>query len=75
LKGEGCDCNRLRPRLQKLVDQQLEEIDQKLRELSLLRTELKKIKKGAERIPLPEGFCICSEIPVQLTRSGRALTP
>ena len=75
LKGEGCDCNRLKPHLQKLVDEQLDEIDQKLRELSLLRTELKKIKKGAERIPLPEGFCICSEIPVQLTRSGRALSP
>ena len=75
LKGEGCDCNRLRPRLQKLVDEQLDEIDQKLRELSLLRTELKKIKKGSKRVPLPEGFCICSEIPVQLTRSGRALTP
>ena len=75
LKGEGCDCKRIQPRLQKLVDEQLDEIDQKLRELSLLRTELKKIKKGAERTPLPEGFCICSEIPVQLTRSGRALTP
>lgn len=74
-KGEGCDCNRLRPRLQKLVHEQLEEIDRKLRELMLLRTELKKIKKGSERVPLPEGFCICSEIPVQLTRSGRALTP
>ena len=75
LKGEGCDCNRLRPRLQKLVDQQLDEIDRKLRELTLLRTELKKIKKGTNKVPLPEGFCICSEIPVQLTRSGRALTP
>ncbi len=75
LKGEGCDCNRIQPRLQKLVDEQLEEIDRKLRELILLRTELKKIKKGTKRVPLPEGFCICSEIPVQLTRSGRALTP
>jgi len=75
LKGEGCDCNSIQPALQKLVDQQLEEIDRKLRELSLLRTELKKIKKGSKTVPLPEGFCICSEIPVQLTRSGRALTP
>lgn len=74
LKGEGCDCNRLRPRLQKLVDQQLDDIDQQLRELTLLRTELKKIKKGTNKVPLPEGFCICSEIPVQLTRSGRAIT-
>ena len=75
LKGEGCDCNSLRPRLQKLVDEQLDEIDRKLRELMLLRTELKKIKKGTNKVPLPEGFCICSEIPVQLTRSGQALTP
>jgi len=75
LKGQGCDCNSIQPALQKLVDQQLKEIDRKLRELSLLRTELKKIKKGSKRVPLPEGFCICSEIPVQLSRSGRALTP
>ena len=25
LKGQGCDCKRLKPRLQKLVDEQLEE--------------------------------------------------
>ena len=74
LKGHGCDCNRLKPRLQKLVDEQLDEIERKLRELTLLRTELKKIKKGTNRVPLPAGFCICSEIPVQLTRSGRPLT-
>ncbi len=72
-KGEGCDCNRLRPRLQKLVDKQLDEIDRQLRELTLLRAELLKIKKGTKRVPLPEGFCICSEIPVQLTRSGQAI--
>jgi len=75
LKGEGCDCNRIQPRLQKLVDEQLDEIDRKLRELMLLRTEIKKIKKGSNKVPLPEGFCICSEMPVQLTRSGRVLIP
>lgn len=75
LKGQGCDCNRLKPHLQKLVDEQLDEIDRKLGELTLLKTELKKIKKGAERVPLPEGFCICSDMPVQLTRSGRPLAP
>ncbi len=63
LKGQGCDCKRLKPRLQKLVDEQLEEIDRKLRELSLLKKELKKIQKGPEKAPLPQGFCICSEIP------------
>ncbi|MEX0802788.1 MAG: MerR family transcriptional regulator [Candidatus Binatia bacterium] len=74
MKGQGCDCNRIQPHLQKLVDEQLEEIDRKMRELMLLRTELKKIKKGTNKVPLPEGFCICSEIPVPLTRLGRALT-
>ncbi len=63
LKGQGCDCKRLKPRLQKLVDEQLEEINRKLGELSLLKKELKKIQKGAEKAPLPQGFCICSEIP------------
>ncbi len=62
LKGQGCDCKRLKPRLQKLVDEQLEELDRKLRELSLLKKELKKIQKGSEKAPLPQGFCICSEI-------------
>ncbi len=68
LKGKGCDCNRLKPRLQKLVDEQLEEIDRKLRELSLLKEELRKIQKGSGKTPLPRGFCICSEIPS--TRPG-----
>ena len=63
LKGQGCDCQRLKPRLQKLVNNQIEEIDRKLRELSLLREELKKIQKGSRKTPLPQGFCICSEIP------------
>ncbi len=63
LKGQGCDCRRLKPRLQKLVDEQILEIDRKLRELSLLREELRKIQKGSEKTPLPQGFCICSEIP------------
>ncbi len=72
-KGEGCNCSRLRPRLQKLVDKQLDEIDRQLRELTLLKTELVKIKKGTKRLRLPEGFCICSERPVQMTRSGQAI--
>ena len=68
LKGQGCDCNRLKPRLQKLVHEQLKEIDRKLRELSLLKEELRKIQKGSGKTPLPRGFCICSEIPS--TRPG-----
>ena len=63
LKGQGCDCKRLKPRLQKLVDEQLGEINRKLRELSLLREELQKIQKGSKKASLPQGFCICSEIP------------
>ncbi len=63
LKGQGCDCKRVKPRLKKLVDEQLQEIDRKLRELSLLKEELQKIQKGSEKAPLPQGFCICSEIP------------
>ena len=63
LKGQGCDCNRLKPRLQKLVHEQLKEIDRKLRELSLLKEELRKIQKGSGKLPLPQGFCICAEIP------------
>ncbi len=72
LKGQGCDCKRLKPRLQKLVDEQILEIDRKLRELSLLREELRKIQKGSEKTPLPQGFCICSEIPARpiSTRPG-----
>ena len=62
LKGQGCDCKRLKPRLQKLVDDQIEEIERKLRELSLLKEELRKIQKGSEEASLPQGFCICSEI-------------
>ncbi|MFQ5851892.1 MAG: MerR family transcriptional regulator [Candidatus Binatia bacterium] len=65
LQGEGCDCKRLKPRLQKLVKEQLEEIDRKLRELTLLREELRKIQKGSKKTPLPQGFCICCEIPLQ----------
>lgn len=68
LKGQGCDCKRLKPRLQKLVDEQILEIDRKLRELSLLRDELRKIQKGSEKTPLPHGFCICSKIPPRPVR-------
>ncbi len=39
LKGQDGDCKRLRPRIQKLVDEQILEIDRKLRELSLLRED------------------------------------
>ena len=73
LKGQGCDCQRLKPRLQKLVNGQIEEIDRKLRELSLLKEELKKIQKGSEKTPLPQGFCICSEIPSRPMRSRPGL--
>ncbi|MCH7914838.1 MAG: MerR family transcriptional regulator [Deltaproteobacteria bacterium] len=72
LKGQGCDCRRLKPRLQKLVDEQILEIDRKLWELSLLKQELRKIQNRSEKTPLPQGFCICSEIPSRpiSTRSG-----
>jgi DNA-binding transcriptional MerR regulator len=73
LKGQGCDCKRLKPRLQKLVDEQILEIDRKLRGLSLLREELRKIQKGSEKTPLPQGFCICSEIPPRPVRSRPGL--
>ncbi len=73
LKGQGCDCQRLKPRLQKLVNGQIEEIDQKIQELSLLKEELKKIQKGSEKTPLPQGFCICSEIPSRPMRSRPGL--
>ena len=73
LKGQGCDCNRLKPHLRKLVDQQLQEIDSKLQELDLLKKELQKIKKGAEKIPLPQGFCLCSETPLTPLRSKQGL--
>ena len=69
LKGQGCDCRKLKPRLQKLVDEQILEIDRKLRELSLLKQELRKIQKRSEKTPLPQGFCICSEIPPWPVRS------
>lgn len=65
LKGQGCDCKRVKPRLRKLVDEQIIEIDRKLRELSLLSEELKKIQKGSEKARLPQGFCICCEIPTR----------
>lgn len=73
LKAEGCDCKRLKPRLQKLVDDQLQEINRKLRELSMLREELKKLKKGTDKVPLPQGFCLCSEIPSRPMRSRPGL--
>ena len=73
LKGQGFDCNRLKPRLQKLVNQQLIEIDKKLRELSLLKEELRKIQKGSGKTPLPRGFCICGETASQPIPSRRGL--
>ncbi|MGH7771910.1 MAG: MerR family transcriptional regulator, partial [Candidatus Binatia bacterium] len=34
LKGEGCDCKRVKPHLQRLVSGQLEEIERKIQELT-----------------------------------------
>lgn len=73
LKGEGCDCKKVKPHLQRLVSQQLQEIEKKIQELTHLRTELKKIHKESDKIPLPKGFCLCSEIPLVPLRSKSGL--
>ena len=73
LKGEGCDCKRVKPHLRRLVSEQLEEIDKKIQELTHLRVELKKIHKESDKIPLPQGFCLCSGIPSQPMRSRPGL--
>ncbi len=56
LKGQGCDCSRVKPRLKKLVDEQLQEIDRKLRELSLLKESLKRYKRDLKRLLFPKAF-------------------
>lgn len=73
LKGEGCDCNRIRPHLRRSVDQQLREIERKINELTHLRLELKKIQKGSDKLPLPQGFCLCSETELVPLRSKSGL--
>jgi DNA-binding transcriptional MerR regulator len=73
LKGEGCDCKRVKPHLHRLVGQQLQEIDKKIQELTHLRGELRKIQKGSNQVPLPQGFCLCSEIPYRPMRSRPGL--
>ncbi len=73
LKGEGCDCKRVKPHLKRLVSQQLQEIDNKIQELIHLKGELQKIQKESNKIPLPQGFCICSEIPLRPMRSRPGL--
>jgi DNA-binding transcriptional MerR regulator len=74
LKGEGCDCGRIRPHLRRSVDQQLQEIEKTIHELTHLKGELRKIQKGSNQVPLPHGFCLCSEIPFQPIQLGRRLT-
>ena len=75
LKGRGCDCSRIRPHLRRSVDQQLQEIERKISELTHLRQELKKIQKNSDRVPLPQGFCLCSEAPLipLRSKSGREI--
>ena len=70
LKGQGCDCNRVKPHLQRLVSQQLEEIERKINELTHLRQELKKIQKKSDKGPLPQEFCLCSETPFEPIQLG-----
>ena len=75
LKGEGCDCSRIRPYLRRSVDQQLQEIERKISELTHLRRELRKIQKTSDKVPLPQGFCLCSEAPLipLRSKSGREI--
>lgn len=73
LKGKGCDCKRLKPHLQRSVSQQLQEIEKKIEELTHLKGELKKIQKESNKVPLPQGFCLCSQIPSQPMRSRPGL--
>lgn len=75
LKGEGCDCDGIKPHLRRTVDQQLEEIGRKINELSHLRLELKKIQERSDKVPLPQGFCLCSEtelVPLR-SKAGREI--
>lgn len=73
LKGVGCDCNRIRPHLRRTVNQRLEEIERKINELAHLRQELKKIQKRSDKLPLPQGFCLCSETELIPLRSKSGL--
>lgn len=73
LKGKGCDCKRIRPHLRRSVNQQLQEIERKISELTHLREELRKIHRKSETLPLPEGFCLCSETPLVQLRSKSGL--
>jgi len=73
LKGEGCDCGRIKPHVRRLVNQQLHEIEKKINELTHLRQELRKIQKTSNKLPLPQGFCLCSEIPSRPVRSRPGL--
>jgi DNA-binding transcriptional MerR regulator len=68
-KGEGCECTRVKPKLQRLVAQQLQEVERKIRELNHLKGELQKIHEQSTKLPFPQGFCLCSEIPIVSLRS------
>jgi DNA-binding transcriptional MerR regulator len=69
LKGKGCECSTIKPHLRRSVDQQLQEVERKIDELMHLRQELKKIQNNSDRVPLPQGFCLCSEPPLIPLRS------
>lgn len=73
LKGEGCDCNTIRPHLRRTVDQRLREVEKKIAELTRLKLELKKIQKRPSKASLPAGFCLCSEVPLVQLRSKSGL--
>lgn len=69
LKGKDCECRRLRPQLRRLVAQELQEIERKIIALTRLRAELEEVQKTSTKVPLPQGFCLCSETPLMQLRS------
>lgn len=58
LKHDGCNCKRLEPQLENIVDDQLEELERKLQDLTMLKKELQELKRKSRNGPLPRGFCV-----------------